>query len=283
MIEAFPWDTAPKYLLRDRDGTHGADFVGRVEGMGIEQVVFSARSPWQNPYVERLIGSTQRECLEHVIIISERQLRGGASRSRTPGAQLLRRVLHADAHREDPPASRAAVHSAPRLTPSSRPMAAAAGSSSPTNADGCRRAGRGRRHRKRRLGGGCGAWLVHPIPALRLGQDGRERRMQTRSRVRPAEDPSSRRRVESCLPPTPAGPEARLQGRGAPWIEKGGGGKRQESRFWWVRDPGPIAAKARGIFRSHPETGPGLQGPLILPMSAWPGFPFGSSTPCFPG
>jgi putative transposase len=75
MIEALPLDTAPKYLLRDRDGKYGGDFAQRVDDMGIEQVAISARSPWQNPYVERLIGSIRRECLDHTIVLSERHLR----------------------------------------------------------------------------------------------------------------------------------------------------------------------------------------------------------------
>ncbi len=75
IIEAFPWDTGPGYLIQDRDGIYGDDFVRRVEGMGIEEVPISARSPWQSPYVERVIGSIRRECLDHVIIISERHLR----------------------------------------------------------------------------------------------------------------------------------------------------------------------------------------------------------------
>jgi putative transposase len=75
MIEAFPWDTAPRYLVRDRDGTYGNDFVRRVRSMGIEEVVISARSPWQNPYVERLIGSIRRECLDHAIVLNERHVR----------------------------------------------------------------------------------------------------------------------------------------------------------------------------------------------------------------
>jgi putative transposase len=58
-----------------RDGVYGTDFVHRVEGLGIEQVVISARSPWQTPYVERVIGSIRRECLDHVIVLSEKQLR----------------------------------------------------------------------------------------------------------------------------------------------------------------------------------------------------------------
>jgi len=74
IVEAFPWDTAPRFLLRDRDGIYGSEFRQRVSGMGIEEVVIAASSPWQSPYVERLIGSVRRECLDHVIIFSERQL-----------------------------------------------------------------------------------------------------------------------------------------------------------------------------------------------------------------
>lgn len=54
IVEAFPWDTAPRYLLRDRDGIYRNDFVRRVDSWGIKQVLISARSPWQNPYVEQL-------------------------------------------------------------------------------------------------------------------------------------------------------------------------------------------------------------------------------------
>jgi putative transposase len=75
MTEAFPWDTAPRYLLRDRDKSYGSAFRDRVRAMGIEEVVTAPRSPWQNPYVERLIGSIRRECLDHVIILNERHLR----------------------------------------------------------------------------------------------------------------------------------------------------------------------------------------------------------------
>jgi transposase InsO family protein len=75
IVEAFPWDAAPRYVLRDRDGKYGEDFVRRVESMTIKQVLISARSPWQNPYVERVIGSIRRECVDHVIIFNERHLR----------------------------------------------------------------------------------------------------------------------------------------------------------------------------------------------------------------
>ena len=61
MTEAFPWDTAPRYLLRDRDASYGPAFRDRVRVMGIKEVVTAPRSPWQNPYVERLIGSIRRE------------------------------------------------------------------------------------------------------------------------------------------------------------------------------------------------------------------------------
>ena len=75
IVNAFPWDEAPRYLLRDRDGIYGDALKHRVSGMGIEQVITAPRSPWQNLYVERLIGSTRRECLDHVIVMNERHLR----------------------------------------------------------------------------------------------------------------------------------------------------------------------------------------------------------------
>jgi len=75
LIEAFPFDEAPKYLIRDRDEIYGNYFQRRVKGMGIEQVPTAPRSPWQSPYVERLIGSVRRECLDHVVVLNERHLR----------------------------------------------------------------------------------------------------------------------------------------------------------------------------------------------------------------
>ena len=63
IIEAFPWDTAPRFLMRDRDASYGPTFRNRVQAMAIEQVVTAPRSPWQNAYVERIIGSIRRECL----------------------------------------------------------------------------------------------------------------------------------------------------------------------------------------------------------------------------
>jgi putative transposase len=75
IVAAFPWDETPRYLLRDRDRIYGASFRQRVRNMGIEEVLIAPRSPWQNPYVERLIGSIRRECLDHVVVLHERHLR----------------------------------------------------------------------------------------------------------------------------------------------------------------------------------------------------------------
>jgi putative transposase len=74
IIEAFPEDTAPTYMIRDRDGIYGGQFRRRVEGIGIEEVLTAPRSPWQNPYAERLVGSVRRECLDHVIVLGEQHL-----------------------------------------------------------------------------------------------------------------------------------------------------------------------------------------------------------------
>jgi transposase InsO family protein len=75
IVEAFPWDNAPKYLLQDRDAIYGGSFQRRVQSMDIEPVLSASRSPWQNPYVERLIGTLRRECLDHVIVSNDRHLK----------------------------------------------------------------------------------------------------------------------------------------------------------------------------------------------------------------
>ena len=75
LMEAFPFDSAPRYLLRDKDSIYGSRLRNRVKSLGIDEVLTAPRSPWQNPYVERIIGSIRRECLNHVIIINERHLR----------------------------------------------------------------------------------------------------------------------------------------------------------------------------------------------------------------
>jgi hypothetical protein len=73
--EAFPFDQLPRYLLRDRDAIFGDEFQEQVRGMGICEVLSAQRSPWQRAYVERVIGSVRRECLDHVIVFHESSLR----------------------------------------------------------------------------------------------------------------------------------------------------------------------------------------------------------------
>jgi hypothetical protein len=64
IIEAFPWDSSPRYLIRDRDTAYGVVLRQRLRTMGIRDKPTASRSPWQNPYVERLIGTIRRECLD---------------------------------------------------------------------------------------------------------------------------------------------------------------------------------------------------------------------------
>jgi putative transposase len=73
--EAFPDETGPTCLLRDRDGIYGDEFGRRVQAMGIREVLIAPRAPWQNPFVERVIGSLRRECLDHFLILNEAHLR----------------------------------------------------------------------------------------------------------------------------------------------------------------------------------------------------------------
>src|SRR3989440_11500148 len=75
IVEAFPDDSAPRYLLRDRDGIYGGQFRRRVSGMGIAEVLTAPRSPWQNPFAERVIGTIRRELLDPVIVLNEEHLR----------------------------------------------------------------------------------------------------------------------------------------------------------------------------------------------------------------
>jgi len=75
VTEAFPWDEAPRHLLRDRDCAFGAAYTRRIRAMGIRDHPVAARSPWQNGHVERLIGSIRRECLDHVVVSGEEHLR----------------------------------------------------------------------------------------------------------------------------------------------------------------------------------------------------------------
>jgi transposase InsO family protein len=75
ITEAFPLDTAPKHLLRDRDAIYGSQFKKRVQSMGVEEVLTAPPSPWQNAFVERVIGSIRRDCLDHVVVLNERHLK----------------------------------------------------------------------------------------------------------------------------------------------------------------------------------------------------------------
>ncbi len=75
IIEAFPGDgTEPRFLLRDRDSIYGVFFRRRMRNIGIEEVITACRSPWQNPYVERVIGSIRRDCVDRVIVFGEEHL-----------------------------------------------------------------------------------------------------------------------------------------------------------------------------------------------------------------
>jgi transposase InsO family protein len=75
VTEACGWEQAPRYLIRDRDGAYGEVLIRRLRSIGIRDRPTSPRSPWQNGYAERLIGSIRRECLDHAIVFSERHLR----------------------------------------------------------------------------------------------------------------------------------------------------------------------------------------------------------------
>jgi putative transposase len=70
-----PWHTAPRFVIRDRDAMYGSDPRRTLQQMGIEDVLTAPRCPWQNPFVERVIGSLRHECLDHVIVWNERALR----------------------------------------------------------------------------------------------------------------------------------------------------------------------------------------------------------------
>ena len=75
ITEAFPWDGAPGYMIRDRDRIYGAVVTRRLQAMGIRDKPIAPASPWQNGFAERLIGSIRRECLDHVIVLGEAHLR----------------------------------------------------------------------------------------------------------------------------------------------------------------------------------------------------------------
>jgi transposase InsO family protein len=75
ITEAFPWDGAPRYLIRDRDAVYGSVVRRRLRAMGIRDKPISAGSAWQNCFAERLIGSIRRECVDHIVALGEQHLR----------------------------------------------------------------------------------------------------------------------------------------------------------------------------------------------------------------
>ena len=75
LTEAFPFESAPKYLIRDGDAKYGFTVQRRIDALGIKDIVTTPASPWENGYIERVIGSIRRECLDHIIILNERHLR----------------------------------------------------------------------------------------------------------------------------------------------------------------------------------------------------------------
>jgi transposase InsO family protein len=75
IVEAFPFDTAPSYLIRDGDGIYGERVTRRMKSLGINEVITAPASPWQNAYAERVIGTLRRELLDHVIVLNERHLK----------------------------------------------------------------------------------------------------------------------------------------------------------------------------------------------------------------
>ena len=75
MLEACALEEAPRYLIRDRDQIYGERFWRQAQTVGIQEAIIAPRSPWQNAYAERVIGSIRRECLDHVVVIGERHLR----------------------------------------------------------------------------------------------------------------------------------------------------------------------------------------------------------------
>jgi len=75
LTQAFPFDTAPRFLIRDRDSIYGKKVVDTLKAMGVHQIITSRKSPWQNGHCERVIGSIRRECLDHIVVLHDRHLR----------------------------------------------------------------------------------------------------------------------------------------------------------------------------------------------------------------
>ena len=110
LTEAYGWTAAPQYLVRDRDAVYGGVFLRRLRAMGIRDRPTTPRSPWQNGYAERLIGSIRRDCLDHVVVFGERHLRH-LLRSYQAYYNVTRTHLSLD---KDAPVSRT-VHSVGRI------------------------------------------------------------------------------------------------------------------------------------------------------------------------
>jgi transposase InsO family protein len=91
ITEAFPWHQAPRYLIRDRDGIYGAAVTRRLRAMGIRDKPIAAGSPWQNGYVERLIGTIRRDCLDHMIVFGEAHLR--RTLGKWPSSPILQNLI----------------------------------------------------------------------------------------------------------------------------------------------------------------------------------------------
>ncbi len=106
ITEAFPWTSAPTYLVRDNDGCYGRVFTSRVRAMGIRDRPISPRSPWQNGIAERLIGTLRRECLDHMLVVGEAHLR----RILSSYASYYNRARTHIALQKDAPQHRAVQH-----------------------------------------------------------------------------------------------------------------------------------------------------------------------------
>ena len=83
MTEAFAWNEAPRYMIRDRDQVYGAAATRRLRAMGIRDKPIAPGSPWQNGFAERLIGSIRRECVDHIVVLGETHLRRVLNKTRT--------------------------------------------------------------------------------------------------------------------------------------------------------------------------------------------------------
>jgi len=97
ITEAFPWKEAPRYLIRDRDAIYGAAVARRLRAMGIRDKPIAPGSPWQNPYVERLIGTIRRECLDHMIVFGQAHLRRNLGKFAAYYKSRIHRSLDKDA------------------------------------------------------------------------------------------------------------------------------------------------------------------------------------------